>query len=96
MTVEVGLGVDEAVEGDDLLYLVERADLIADDGEAVENDDACSFLGFLDGDIAWDFAEDFAFAIDGEASGEEEQVAAAHAVDVGGDGCGGFGQGVSE
>jgi hypothetical protein len=96
VAVEVGLGVDEAVEGDDLLDFIERSDFVFDDGEAVEDDDAGSFLAFFDGDVGGDFTKDFAVAIDGEATGEEEQVTAADAVDVGGDGCGDFGKGVSE
>ena len=50
----------------------------------------------LNGDLAGDFADDFGIAIDGQAAGEEEEIAAADAVDVGGDRRGDGGEGEAE
>jgi len=72
VAVEVGLGVDEAVERDDLLDFVERSDLTFDDGESIQDADSGSFLTFFNGDVGGDFADDFPVAIDGKAAGEEE------------------------
>ena len=86
VAVEIGIGVHEAVEWDDLFDLIEWADGVFDDSKAVENDDARTFDSVFDWANRWDFAEDFAFAIDGESAGKEEEIAAADVVDVSGNG----------
>jgi hypothetical protein len=86
VAVEVGLGVYKAGEGDDLLHLVERADGVLDDGEAVQDDHAGTGLCLLDGHVAGDLTDDFGVPVDGQAAGKEEEISAADAVDVSGDG----------
>ena len=96
MVVEIGIGIYESVESDDLFHVVEGADGFLDDGESVEDDDACALHGVFDGAGGGDFAEDLRIAIDGESAGEVEHVSAANAVHVGGNGCGDFREGEAE
>ena len=87
VAVEIGIGVYEAVEGDDLFDLIERADGFFDDGEAVEDDDACSFDCIFYSANGRDFAEHFSIAINRESAGKEEEISAADTVHISGDGC---------
>ena len=93
---KIGGGIDEALEVHDPADLVEGADFLADDGEAVEDDVFGGGGGTLDGDCIWDLAGDDGAVLDGEATGEEEEVAGADAVDVGGDRGGDLGKGETE
>lgn len=94
--VKVRLTIYKSIESDDLFDAVERADFVFDDGESVENNHASGGLRLLDGDDGGHFADDFAIAIDGESAGEEEEIAAADAVDVCSDGSGDAGEGEAE
>jgi len=72
MAVEIRIGVYKAIQGNDLLYRIERADGLLDYRESVQDNDARGFNRLLDRAYGWDFPEDLHVPIDRESSGKEE------------------------
>lgn len=80
MAVEIWVGVYKAVEGYDLLHCVESANSLFDDGEAVEDNDTCTFHCVLDGADGGNLAEDFDIVINRQPTRKKQEVAAADVI----------------
>ena len=82
MLGEVGLGIDETGNGNDLGDFSKLTDFRFDDREAGDEGESCGFLCLFERAFGRDFAEEFLITDDRKSAGEMEEVSGANDVQI--------------